>query len=127
MVFSIAPNKRNKPAKLLTRALTRPSKISKKRSNLIPTPSVLAAKKARPRAAPQPPTRVSTPPRPEVSPFTLLPPASTQPLIDIDAEDNDEGEEEVEDDNAEEPPPPAVVRFMSIWKALNGKEVLPGT
>ena len=62
-----------------------------------------------------------------MSPFTPLPLASAQPIIDIDAEDNDEGEEEVEDDDAEEPPPPAVVRFMSMWKALNGKEVLPGT
>ena len=62
-----------------------------------------------------------------MSPFTPLPPASAQPIIDIDAEDNNEGEEEVEDDNAEEPPPPAVVRFISMWKALNGKEVLPGT
>ena len=59
-----------------------------------------------------------------------LPLLSAQPLIDIDAEDNDEGEEEVEDDNVEEPPPPPlllVVRFMSIWKAFNGKEALPKT
>ena len=51
-MFSIAPNKRNKPAKLLTRVLTRPSKTLKKRSNLIPIPSIPVAKKARPRAAP---------------------------------------------------------------------------
>ena len=116
MVFSIAANRRNKPAKLpLTCALTRPSKISKKRFYLILTPSAPAAKKARPRAAPQPPTRVSTPLRPKVLPFTLLPPASAQPLIDIDAEDNDKGEEEVEDDDAEEPPPLLpVVRFISV-------------
>ena len=75
-MFSIAPNKRNKPAKLLTRVLTRPSKTLKKRSNSILTPSIPAAKKARPRAAPQPPTRVSTPPRPKVLLFTLSPPAS---------------------------------------------------
>ena len=51
MVFSIAPNKRNKLAKPLTRALTRP-KLLKKRPNLISTPSIPAAKKVRPRAAP---------------------------------------------------------------------------
>jgi len=62
-----------------------------------------------------------------VSPFTPSPPASAQPLIDTDAEDNDEGEEEVEDDDAEEPPPPPVVRFISIWKVFNRKEVLPRT
>ena len=33
----------------------------------------------------------------------------------------------MEDDDAEEPPPPAVVRFISMWKALNRKEVLPRT
>ena len=118
-MFSMASNKRNKPAKLPTRASTRPSKTSKKRSHLILTPSVPAAKKARPRAAPQPTIYVSPPLRPKVSLFTPLPPLSAQPLIDIDAEDNDEGEEEVEDDDAEEPLPPLlplppVVRFMSI-------------
>ena len=48
----MAYNKRNKLAKLLTRVLTRPSKILKKRSHLISTPSVPVAKKIRPRAAP---------------------------------------------------------------------------
>jgi len=52
MVFSIASSKRNKLAKLPTRVLTRPSKALKKRSYLILTPSILAAKKARPRVAP---------------------------------------------------------------------------
>jgi hypothetical protein len=51
VVFSMAPNKRNKLAKPLTRALTRP-KPSKKRSHLISTPSIPAAKKVRPKAAP---------------------------------------------------------------------------
>jgi hypothetical protein len=51
-VFSIASNRRNKLAKLPTRVLTRPFKTLKKRSNLIPTPSILVAKKARPRAVP---------------------------------------------------------------------------
>jgi len=51
MVFSMAPNKRSKLAKPPTRAPTRP-KPSKKRSYSISTPSILAAKKARPRAAP---------------------------------------------------------------------------
>ena len=51
MVFSIAPSKRKKPAKPLTRTPTRP-KPSKKRSHLILTPSIPAAKKARPKAAP---------------------------------------------------------------------------
>jgi len=47
--------------------------------------------------------------------FTPLPPASAQPPIDIDAEDNNKGEEEVEDDNMEEPLEPlAVVRFISV-------------
>ena len=60
----------------------------------------------------------------------LLPPASAQPLVDIDAEDNDEEKGEEEDNNIEElelPLPPAVVRFMSVWKAFNRKEVLPST
>jgi len=49
----MAANRRNKLAKLPpTRALTRPFKTLKKRSHLILTPSVLAAKEARPRAAP---------------------------------------------------------------------------
>jgi len=110
----MASNKRNKPAKLPpTRALTRPSKTLKKRSYLISTPSIPAAKKVKPRVAPQPPTRVSTPLRPKVLPFTLLPPASAQPLIDVDIEDNNKGEE-VEDNNIEELPPLAVVRFISI-------------
>ena len=55
MVFSIAPNKHRKPAKpliyVLMRALTH-LKPLKKRSYLILTPSVLAAKKIRLRAAP---------------------------------------------------------------------------
>ena len=110
----MASNKRNKLAKLLTRILTRPSKILKKRSHLISTPSAPAAKKARPRAAPQPPTRVSPPLRPEVSPFTPLPLVSAQPLIDIDAEDNNKGEEEVKDNNTEELALPLVVHFISI-------------
>jgi hypothetical protein len=88
-------------------------------------PSALAAKKARPRAAPQSPTRVSPPLRPKVLPFTPLPPASTQLLLDIDADNNNKGEDKVEDDDVEEPPsPPPVVRFISIWKAFNRKEVL---
>jgi len=70
----MAPSKRNKPAKPLTRAPTRP-KPSKKHSHLILTPSVPAPKKARPRAAPRP-TRISPPLRPKVLPFTPLPPAS---------------------------------------------------
>jgi hypothetical protein len=37
-------------------------------------------------------------------------------------------EEEQEDgDDVEELPLPAPVRFMSVWKAVNGKETLPGT
>ena len=51
MVFSMASNKRNKPAKPLMRVLTRPKPL-KKRPYLILTPSIPAAKKARPRAAP---------------------------------------------------------------------------
>jgi len=52
VVFSMASNRRNKPAKLPTRALTRPSKTLKKRSYLISTPSIPVAKKVRPKAAP---------------------------------------------------------------------------
>ena len=53
-------------------------------------------------------------------------PAFTQPLLDVNAEDNDEGEEEVEDNNAEDPLSLlAVVYFISVWKAFNRKEVLP--
>jgi hypothetical protein len=51
-------------------------------------------------------------------------------LVDIDAEDNDKEEGEEEDDNIKElepPSPPAVVRFISVWKIFNGKEVLPST
>jgi len=51
VVFSMAPNKHNKPAKPLIRVLTCP-KLSKKRPNLILTPFIPVAKKARPRAAP---------------------------------------------------------------------------
>jgi hypothetical protein len=51
VVFFIAPNKRNKLAKPLIYTLTRPKPL-KKRSNLISTPSIPAAKKAKPRAAP---------------------------------------------------------------------------
>ena len=50
-MFSMVPNKRNKPAKPLTRALTRPKPL-KKRSYLILTPSIPVAKKVRPRVAP---------------------------------------------------------------------------
>jgi hypothetical protein len=50
-VFSMAPSRRNKLAKLLTHALTRP-KLLKKRSYLILTPSIPVAKKVRPRLAP---------------------------------------------------------------------------
>ena len=61
-----------------------------------------------------------------MSPFILLLPASAQPLIDIDIENNNKGEEEVEDNNTKEPPPPpAVVWFISVWKVFNRKEVLP--
>jgi len=53
VVFSMAFNRHNKLAKLpLTHALIHPSKTLKKRSNLILTPSVPVANKARPRAAP---------------------------------------------------------------------------
>jgi len=45
----------------------------------------------------------------------LLPLASAQPPIDIDAKDNNKEKEEVEDNNAEEPPKPlVVVRFISV-------------
>jgi len=129
----MASNKRNKPAKPPPkRASTHPSKTSKKRSHSISTPSTPVAKKAKPKVAPQPSTRISPPLRPKVSLFTPSPPASAQPLININTKDNDEGEDnnkgekEVEDDDAEEPPsPPAVVRFISVWKAFNKKEVLP--
>jgi len=73
----MASSKYNKPAKLpLKRVLTCPSKTSKKRSHLILIPSVPVAKKARPKVAPQPPTRVSLPLRPKMLPFTPSPPAS---------------------------------------------------
>jgi len=109
----MAPSKRNKPAKPPTRALMCP-KPSKKRSHLILIPFVPAPKKAKPRAAPRP-THVSPPLRPKVSLFTPLPPVSTQPPVDIDVEDNDEGEEDMEDDNTEEPLEPlAVVCFINV-------------
>jgi len=50
-------------------------KLSKKRSYLILTLFVPAAKKVKPKAAPQP-TRVSPPLRPKASPFTPEPLAS---------------------------------------------------
>jgi hypothetical protein len=56
---------------------------------------------------------------------------SAQPLININAEDNNKREEEVKDNNTEELEPPLlpliVVHFISIWKAFNKKEVLPST
>jgi len=39
---------------------------------------------------------------------------SAQPLIDIDAGDNNKREKEVEGNDAEKPPPLAVVKFISI-------------
>ena len=75
MVFSIAPNKRNKPAKPLIRVLTR-LKPLKKRFHLILTPSIPAAKKVRPKVAPLP-IYISPPLRPKVLLFTLLLPLST--------------------------------------------------
>jgi hypothetical protein len=122
-VFFMASNRYNKLVKLLIYALTHP-KPSKKHSHLILTPSVPAAKKAKPKATPQPPTHISPPLCPEVLLFTPLPLVSAQPLIDINAENNDKGEEEVEDDDADKPEllllPPAVVYFMSIWKVFKG-------
>ena len=123
-MFFIAPNKHNKLAKPLTRALMCPKPL-KKRSYLISTPFILAPKKIKLRVAPQP-TRISPPLCPKVSLFTLLPLVSAQPLVDIDIKDNDKEEVEVEDDDIEEPPELlAVVRFISIWKAFNKKKVLP--
>ena len=120
----MAPNRYNKPAKPPICAPTHP-KPSKKRSHSILTPSAPAAKKARPRAAPQP-TYVSPLLCPEVLLFMPSPLVSTQPLVDVNAEDNNEREDEVKDDNAEELLLlPAVVHFISVWKAFNRKEVLP--
>ena len=66
----MAPNKYKKPVKPLIHTPTRP-KLLKKRSYLISTPFALAAKKARPKAVPQP-TCISLLLRPKVSPFTPL-------------------------------------------------------
>jgi hypothetical protein len=47
--------------------------------------------------------------------FILLLLVSTEPLIDIDIEDNNKGEEKVEDNNTEEPLElPVIVCFISI-------------
>lgn len=100
------------------RRSTRSLKLSRKRYESLSMPSVQPAKKAKPRAAPH------TPPGSSIEPLTLSsspPPQSAQ----LDAEDNDEVEEEEEDDDIELPLAP--VRFMSMWKAVNGKETLPGT
>ena len=113
----MAFNRCNKPVKPPTHALIYPFKTSKKRSYSISTPSAPAAKKVRPRAAPQPPIHVSLPSCPKASPFTpsLSPPASAQPLTDIDVEDNNDREKEAKDNNIEEPPSLlAVVYFISV-------------
>jgi hypothetical protein len=116
----VVSNTRKTAAQLPMRSSTRPSKPSKKRSQSISAPSVQPTKKAKPRAALCP----STPPRALIELLTLSPllPQSAQP----NAEDNNEVEEEVEDDDVEELPAEPV-RFMSVWKAVNGKEILPGT
>jgi len=59
-------------------------------------------------------------------------PQSAQPNTE-EEEDEDEDEEEEEEeqeqeqDDTNEQLPLAPVRFMSVWKAVNGKETLPGT
>ena len=125
MVFLMAPTTRKTAAQLPTRSLTRPSKPTKKRSQSISTPSVQPTKKAKPlKVRPRAALRPSTPPRALIELLTSSPPLpqSAQP----DVEDNNEVEEEVEDDNVEELLV-ELVRFMSMWKAVNGKETLPGT
>jgi hypothetical protein len=138
----MAPNTRKTAAQPPKRSLTRPSMPLKKRSQSISTPSVQPAKKAKPlKAKPQAAQCPPTPPRPLIellssSPLLLQ---SAQPdaedndeveveeeVEDDDAEDNDEVEEEVEDDDAEELLAEPV-RFISVWKAVNGKETLPRT
>ena len=122
MVFPMAPNTRKTAAQLPTCSSTCPSK---KCSQSISTPSVQPTKKAKPlKAKPRAALRPSTPLCTPIELFTSSPPLpqSAQP----DAEDNDEVEEEVEDDDVEELPVEPV-RFMSVWKAVNGKEILPGT
>src|SRR5438045_6896489 len=121
----MAPNTRKMAAQLPTRSSTRPSKPSKKCSQSISTPSVQPTKKAKPlKAKPQAALHPSTPLCTPIELFTSSSPLpqSAQP----DAEDNDEVEEEVEDDDVEELPVEPV-HFMSVWKAVNGKEILPGT
>jgi len=71
-VFFIAFNKYNKPAKPPpTRALTRFFKILKKRSYLILTPFIPAAKKVKLKATPQPSIYISPPLRLKGLLFTL--------------------------------------------------------
>jgi hypothetical protein len=121
----MAPNTRKRAAQPPTRSSTRPSKPLKKRSQSISTPSVQPAKKAKPlKVKPRAALCPSTPPRALIELLTSspLPPQSAQ----SNAEDNDEVEEEVEDDDVEELPEEPV-RFMSVWKAVNGKEILPST
>jgi len=109
----MASSKRNKLAKPPTRALTRPKPL-KKRSHLILTPFIPVLKKAKSKAAPRP-TYVSPPLRPKISPFTPSPPASAQPLVNINIKDNNEGKKKVEDDDTEEPLKPlAVIYFINI-------------
>ena len=76
MVFSMASNRRNKPAMLPTQELTRPSKPLKKHPHSTLMPSIPATKKARLKAAPQPPTCISPPLRPIVLLLILLLPES---------------------------------------------------
>ena len=123
----MAFNRRNKPKPPPMCASTRPSKTSKKRSHSISTPFAPVAKKARPKAVPQPLIHVSPLLCSEVSLFMPSLLVFTQPLLDVDVEDNDKGEEKVKDNDTKELLLPlAVVCFMSVWKAFNGKEVLPG-
>ena len=114
MVFFMASNKHNKSAKLLISTSTRSSKPLKKHPHSILTPFAPAAKKAKPRAAPQLPIYVSTPPCLIISLFMPSPPVSAQPLVNTDTENNDKEKEEVEDNNAKEQLLPPVVRFMSV-------------
>ena len=60
----------------------------------------------------------------------LLPLVSAQPLIDIDAEDNNKEESKIEDNNIKKLElllPLTVIYFISMKKAFNKKEVLPST
>ena len=112
----------NPPTRTSSRRPPKPTeKAPKKRSYSISTDSASTAKKVKSKPA-APPLRSPTPPRP-----LLSPPSPRRGLPSLILTMRMRMVDVVEKDGIEELLPPAPVRFMSVWKAVNGKETLPGT